>query len=187
MPLLTRNDFEGIGDIANHCDLNKLNIAINEAADFDMEDLFCDFWQDIIENWSSDDDKWVNLISGGEYDGCNGTRTHKGIKRIWAYYAYSRYIILNGFNDTPSGMVQKTNSFSMPTPLKELQAYSDKYRNMAKQSYEKTLSYLCKKATDFDNFNTYDCKGCGCGGNCGERKSNTKGFGISSSIVEKRL
>jgi hypothetical protein len=187
MPLLTRTDFYGIGDIANHCDLNKLNIAINEAEDFDMDGLFCDFWQDIIDNWVSEDPNWVNLIDGGEYEGCNGTRKHAGIKRIWAYYAYSRYVILNGFNDTPSGLVSKTNQFSIPTPLKELQAYSDKYRNMGKLTYEKTLSYLCKNSSDFENFNTYDCKGCGCGGNCGKTKTNTKGFGLSSSIVTKRL
>ena len=157
MALLSRCDFTGIGDIANHCDLNKLNIAINEAADFDMEGLYCDLWDDIIENWDSTEEDWRNLIDGGNYQGCNRTRKHQGIKRVWAYYAYSRYILINGFNDTPSGMVAKTNQFSIPTPLKELQAYSDKYRNMAKVSYERTNGFLCINSVVFDNFNTYDC------------------------------
>ena len=50
------------------------------------------------------------IIDGGDIKGCKGLRTHQGIKRIWAYYAYARYIMINGFNDTPpSGMVAKTN------------------------------------------------------------------------------
>lgn len=43
MAYLSRNDFIDIGDIANHCDLNKLSIAINEASEFDLDELFADF------------------------------------------------------------------------------------------------------------------------------------------------
>lgn len=187
MALLNRSDFEGIGDIANHCDLNKLNIAINEASDFDMDGIYCGFWQDILDNWTNEDEKWVNLIDGGDYSGCNGTRKHAGIKRIWAYYSYSRYIMINGFNDTPSGLVSKTNQFSIPTPLKELQAYSDKYRNMGLALYKKTNGYLCLNSDFFVNFNTYDCAPCGCNGECGKSRTSTKGYGLKSSIIGKTL
>lgn len=186
MELLSRSDFAGIGDIANHCDLGKLNIAINEASLFDMEDIFCDFWIEIKNNWDSTDENWSGLINGGSYSGCNGSRTHGGLKEVLKYYAYSRYIILNGFNDTPSGMVAKTNSFSMPTPLKELQAYSDKYRNMAKSLLKRTNNYLCVNRSYFTTFNDYDCKSCGCGG-CEKSGINTKGFGFKSSVISKRL
>ena len=186
MAKLNKIDFEGIGDIANHCDLGKLNIAINEASDFEMSEIFCDFWDDILENFESTDDAWINLVDGGEYEGCNGIRRHKGIKTIWAYYAYSRYIILNGFNDTPNGMVSKTNSFSIPKPLSELQAYADKYRNMAKVLLKKTEAYLCLNTETFENFNDYNCKSCGCNGSCGKSDVNTKGFGLKSNIIEKQ-
>ena len=187
MALLNRSDFVGIGDIANHCDLKKLNIAINEAAEFDMDAIYCGFWDDIVLNWNSEDSEWKTLIDGGEYQGCKGLRTHQGIKRIWAYYAYARYIMINGFNDTPSGMVAKTNQFSIPTPLKELQAYSDKYRNMAKVLFEKTNAYLCLNSSYFVNFNTYKCAPCGCNGDCGGDNINTKGYGLKSSIVSKKI
>lgn len=187
MAYLSRNDFIDIGDIANHCDLNKLSIAINEASEFDLDELFCGFWSDILDNWDSEDENWINLLNGGEYEGCNGTRNHKGIKRIWAYYAYSRYIILNGFNDTPNGMVAKTNNFSIPTPLKELQAYADKYRNMGKLSFEKTQAYLCNAKEFFVNFNDYKCAPCGCVGECNKSKTNTKGYGLRSNIVKKKI
>lgn len=188
MPLLIRTDFTGIGDIANHCDLNKLNIAINQAEEFDMEDIFCDFWQDVIDNW--DATEWNDLINGGTYEGCNERiKKFAGLKRVWVYYSYARYIMLNGYSDTPNGMVAKTNSYSMPTPLKELETIADKYRTMAKVTLERTMGYLCKNRTTFPNFNDYDCKGgCGCGSdNCGDRKTNTRGFGISSSIIQKGL
>lgn len=187
MPILIRTDFTGIGDIANHCDLNKLNIAINEASDFDMDGLLCDFWDDVLDNW--DDDAYSDLINGGEYEGCGGkTRKFAGLKKVWVYYSYARYVILNGYNDTPNGMVAKTNNFSIPTPLKELQAISDKYRDMAKITYDRAMGYLCKNRETFENFNSYDCKGCGCGSNnCSDRKGNTRGYGISTSIIRKTL
>lgn len=187
MALLLPSDFNDIGDVANHCDIKKLNIAINEASEFDMDDLFCDFWEEVVANWDSVDVNWVNLINGGTYEGCNGTRKHKGLKDVLKYYSYARYIILNGFNDTPSGGVTKTNSFSIPIPLKDLEAMSDKYRNMAKATFEKTQSYLCVSRTNFPNFNDYDCAPCGCGGGCGTKNTNTKGYGITSRVVTKKI
>lgn len=185
--MLNRTDFIGIGDIANHCDIDKLNIAIQESSEFDMEDIYCNFWYDILTNWN--DPEWDNIINGGEYIGCNGkTRKHSGIKKAWAYFAYARYIMINGYNDTPSGFVAKTNQFSIPTPLKELETLSDKYRTMAKVVLERTKGYLCKNASIFSNFNTYDCNsGCGCGGGCESSDRNTRGFGVSSSIISRKI
>ena len=187
MPLLIRADFTGIGDIANHCDLNKLNIAINEASDFDMDGLLCGFWQDVLDNWESPE--YLDLINGGEYESCNGRmRKFPGLKKVWAYYAYARYVVLNEFNDTPNGNVSKTNNFSIPKTDKAIQSFSDKYRDLAKITYEKVMGYLCKNTETFENFNSYDCKGCGCGSNnCSERKTNTRGYGISTSIIRKTL
>lgn len=187
MPMLIKSDFIGIGEIANHCDLNKLNIAIQESSDFDMEGILCDFWQDVLDNW--EEVQWQDLINGGEYESCNGRmRKFAGLKRVWVYYAYARYVVLNEFNDTPNGNVSKTNNFSIPKSDKAIQAFSDKYREMAKTTYDRTMGYLCKNTEIFINFNDYDCKGCGCGSdNCRDRKSNTRGYGISSSIIQKGL
>lgn len=188
MALLIPSDFTDIGDLANHCDIRKLNIAINEASEFDMDNLFCDFWQEVVDNWDSVEVNWVNLIDGGEYTGCGDKiKKHKGLKDVLKYYSYARYLILNNFNDTPSGAVSKTNNFSIPIPLKDLEAMSDKYRNMAIATFEKTQSYLCVERAEFPNFNDYDCAPCGCGGNCGTKTTNTKGYGITSKVVTKKL
>src|SRR6476620_5288673 len=117
-----------LGIIAQHCDLSKLCIAENEASSFDLAELFCDFWADIeainneIKAYDEVDDPKPekpenydlkkSLLEGGTYTDCNGkTKPFEGVYKILAYYSYSRYIILNGFSDTPNGLVQKTNEF----------------------------------------------------------------------------
>jgi len=45
--MITKNDFNGIGQVANHPDLTKLEIAINEAVTFDLPELFSSFWETI--------------------------------------------------------------------------------------------------------------------------------------------
>lgn len=201
--MIGQSDFQCIGQVSEHCDLPKLYIAIQEAQNFDLENLFCSFWLEIIK-WNnvvtsggdfSDDFNndftneelglLNNLICGGNYLGCNGeTRRHYGIKRILTYYAYARYIIINPFNDTPNGTVQKTNESSMPIPLKELQSFSDKYRTMAYESYMLTADFLCVNRGLFKNFNSKDCKSCGCGSRC-DSQTKAKGYGFKSKIISK--
>lgn len=181
---LTKEDFKKIGIVANHCDYYKLNIAISEALDFDLPELTCNLH---IE-WDSEDEEWVKLINGGEYIGCNGiTYKQKGLKAVVAYFAYARYIILNGFDDTASGMVTKTNEFSIPKPLKELQAFSDKYRNMAKITFDRVSNYICTERDFFGSINGIECKGCGCGStDCRYGyDTNTKGYGLKANIIRR--
>lgn len=220
--IIEQIDFECVGDVAKHCDLKKLCIAISEAQDFDMDNLFCDFWQDIlsyntiVDNYDiayedylialaeceadpecttppteptkpENYDIYKNLICGGSFIGCGDKqRTHAGIKKILVYYAYSRYLILNQQSDTPYGTVRKTNEFSMPTPLKEVQSFADKYRTMAYESYKKTMSFLCKNTDIFVDWNNKECGKCGCGGNC-ESGTKAKGYGFRSSTISKNI
>lgn len=208
--IISQEDFDCIGQIAKHCDLPKLCIAINEAQDFDLAELFCDFWDSILEineevedykqaliDFESCDedcveptipenyDLKVNLICGGSYEGCNDkVKKHFGVKRILTYYAYSRYLIINEFNDTPNGQVSKTNNFSIPKPLKEIQNVADKYRNMGYESYKKTIGFLCVNREVFTDFNSKDCGTCKCGSDC-DHSTKVKGYGIKGKIITK--
>lgn len=201
--LLVKSDFDCIGEIATHCDLPKLCIAGSESALFDMENIFCDVWIQIREIYrevleyqtalaeceadpdcvippiepDNYDDK-LNLICGGTFTGC-GDRVleHQGIRLIWVYYAYSRYLILNGFNDTPNGNVIKTNDFSVPRPYNEVKDFADKYRTMAYEAFKKTSQYL--KRSTLVTWNQ-----CGCG-KCSSTKA--QGYGFKSSVISKRL
>jgi len=191
--MITKNDFNGIGQVANHPDLTKLEIAINEAVNFDLPELFSSFWETIrqidkelktkptaqIDNYNLKE----NLLNGGEYIGCNNNKkTHLGVKKTLAYYAYARYSVWNSFNDTPVGNVAKSGDFSLPKPLKELEQFADKYRNMGYVSAQKTVDFLCHNKAVFLGVENL-CKPCNCSQIDGKIK--TKGYGISGAIVTK--
>jgi len=191
--MITKNDFNGIGQVANHPDLTKLEIAINEAINFDLPELFSSFWETIRQidhelktKQAHEIDQYEvkeNLINGGVYIGCNNNeKTHLGVKKTLAYYTYARYSVLNSFNDTPVGNVAKSGDFSLPKPLKELEQFADKYRNMGYVSALKTLDFLCHNKAVFSGAESL-CKPCNCSEIDGEIK--TKGYGISGAIVTK--
>jgi len=123
------------------------------------------------------------LLNGGIYTDCLGKqRPFEGVYKIMAYYSYARYIVLNGFNDTATGMVTKTNDFSIPKTLKELEQFADKYRNMGKISFERTVRYICKNTVIFDY--KHCPTECGCGSEkCGATKA--KGYGFKSRNINK--
>jgi len=189
-----------IGIVAKHCDLSKLCVAENEASNFDLAELFCDFWIEIEQIESEvkayDDAPEpkptppVNytekkaLLDGGNYADCGGKlRPFEGVYKILTYYSYARYVMLNGFNDTPTGLVQKTNEYSIPISQKDLNNFADKYRNMGLISFERTQRYICQNTSIFDYTHCQKDK-CGCGSDkCGGTKA--KGYGFRTSNVNK--
>lgn len=211
--MLVQSDYNCIGIVAQHCDNSKLCIAENEALLYDLAQLYCDFWNDVLDIWEEINtyreelaaceanpdcitppiepdnyDLKVNLIFGSEYLNCAGkTRSHLGVKNILVYYSYARYVILNGFNDTPSGLVRKTNDFSIQVALKELEDFANKYRNMGLLNFGNTNKFLCAHKANFENFDSdKNCGGCGCGSDsCGGTKA--KGYGFKSRNISKNI
>lgn len=197
---LLPSQYNCIGIVAKHCDLSKLCVAENEASNFDLAELFCDFWIE-IEQINSEVKAYDDatepkppipenytekkaLLQGGNYTDCGEKlRPFEGIYKIMAYYSYARYVMLNGFNDTATGLVQKTNEYSIPIDQKALNNFSDKYRNMGLISFERTQRYICQNTTIFDYSHCPKDK-CGCGSNkCGGTKA--KGYGFKSRNVNK--
>lgn len=194
---LSRLQYNCIGTVAQHCDSNKLCISENEASNYDLAELFCDFWYKIEqidieiqayilnpelplpENYQSK----YNLLFGGTFLDCdNKPRVFGGVYKTLAMYSYSRYVILNGFSDTPNGVVTKTNEFSIPKSLKELETFADKYRNMGRIEFKRTQQYLCANKTIF----AYDdCpKGkCGCGAKKCSEGTLAKGYGFKGRNI----
>lgn len=184
-------DFRCVGIIAKHCDLEKLCIAIEEAKNFDIIPLFCyDFVNDVLENWNLEESnpdysKYQQLICENTYQGCSGkSALNIGLKKVWVYYAYARYLLINGYNDTANGLVQKTNEFSLPTPLKEVTDFSNKYRKIGYEAYKSVHSFLCKNKADYPKFDSCNCLDCGCTEKCtcGKTKKLT---GFKFSIIRK--
>ena len=183
--LIFQEDFALIGQLAVHCDKEKLAIAIQESIIFDFEPLICENFVEISDKWDSDVTIWTALINGSTYKGCNDKDTrHLGLKKMLLYYIYARYTVMNNFNDTPNGSVTKTNDFSLPKPLKELEQFADKYRSMGFSVWKGVQKYLCHKRADYTNLEINDCKACGCdNGNC--KDTAVKGYGIRGSNISK--
>ena len=203
---ISQSDFDCVGLVASHCDLKKLCIATEESKIFDLIPLFCfDFVNDVLENWNisetlpepteenpentipnPDFEKYQKLICGGNYTDSDG-KIHQnlGFKKVWIYYAYARYVLINQINDTANGTVRKQNDWSVPTPLKEVNDISNKYRNMGKFAFESVQEFLCENKDLFPKFDDCNCKKqCGCVGacTCGKTKKIT---GIKFSTVKK--
>lgn len=199
---LNRVDFAAIGQLAKHCNLEKLEIAVNEAILFDLKPLLCDLFYEVEDNWggtgdfnsdfNSDfsinnqmDEDYSNLIYAHEYIGCNDkTKSHQGLRDVLARYAYARYVILNPFDDTPNGGVTKNNEWSIPKPYNELKQVSDRYRTMAYQQWLDVEAFICFNRETYTDANLCNCKPCGCNGCCGS-KTKAKGYGIKGRNISK--
>ncbi len=193
---LHQSDFDCVGLVAVHCDHKKLCIAIDEARLFDLRPLLCEYFERAIgvvdevdaylacladgsqpdcvepENY----EQKYSFVYGGEYSGGCTSGSHLGIKRVWTYFAYSRYLIINGFNDTPSGVVRKTNEFSIPTPLAEVKSYADKYRSMGNIAFADLTAFICANRSVFPE--SCACRKCG-------RGTQAKGYGNKGRIIRK--
>jgi len=181
---LQQSDFTGIGNIAKHCNLDKLQIAINESILFDLKPLLCDLFIDVDDNWDDTSGIWFELVEPLQFTGCNDKmKSHEGLKNVLIRYSYARYIILNNFDDTPNGGVTKNNDWSIPKPFADLKQISDRYRSMAYEMWKGVEAYICLNKdvyTDAD----FDCAPCGCNGKCGS-KTKVKGYGLRMTNISK--
>jgi len=143
MITLQQSDFTGVGNIAKHCNLEKLQIAINESILFDLKPLLCDLFIDVDENWDDTEGIWFDIINPLQFEGCNGkTKSHEGLKNVLIRYSYARYVILNNFDDTPNGDVTKTNDWSIPKPYSDIKQVYDRYRSMAYEMWKDVEAYM---------------------------------------------
>lgn len=169
-------DFNCVGNVAKHCDLTKLCIAIDEALNFDLIPLFCfELINDVLDNW--DTEEYQSLIYGGGQN--------MGLKKVWVYYAYARYMLINQYNDSANGAVRKDNEWSVPVPLKEINDISNKYRDMGRYAFDTVMGHLCENKALYPLFDPCNCRlNCGCSGKCtcGKTKKIT---GFKFSTVKK--
>lgn len=189
---LQPSDFGCVGLITKSCDISKLCIAINESKEFDMEPIFCyDFFDEVLTKWenlpesdlSEEEQNYKNLIYGSTYLSNGKTKKHLGIKKLWTYYAYAKYVVINAHNDSPNGLTTKQNDWSMPVPLKEINSISARYSNMAKETLVNIKEYLCLNKEKFSKFDDCECRlQCGCTGacNCDGKPKRVSGFKFRS-------
>lgn len=198
---LTQEDFACIGDVARHCDKDKLCIAVGESEIADMEKLYCDVWDeirviideviayqnavaeceldpecDVFPDEPKNYGEKLNLVCGGSFTGCSGKPyKHSGVIKVWIYYAYSRYIFINGYSDTANGLVTKTSDYTNLITFKEREAFADKYRDIGFDLYKRTLQFL--KQSSLVNYKVCGCNHC--------NGTLSKGWGIKGKTISK--
>lgn len=191
-------DFTSVGVVANTCNFNKLNQAIEESLQFDVIHVFgYQFVKLLLDNWKVQNtgdpikDQAVKIvIEGGEYvvPDSNPKRVEyfQGIKKIWLYYAYGKYIHINQFDDSPVGLKYKESQFSTGVGIKEIVALENKYKNMAKDAQDHTKEFLCRVRSLFPEYDTCGCiLPCGCKGFCSCTGRHRKLTGFRMKTVEK--
>lgn len=168
---LTRQDFLEVVDIAMHCDVRKLNIAINTAINIDLQEILCELWSFTIDTLEKDitnlTDFEKTLINGGYYQCGKNRKYFLGTKKIIVYYSYAIYVANSYSNDTGLGFVQKTSDYSLQVPKKEVDSFSIQHRNMGFSIINQYRDILCHNSS-LVNVELKHCHSeCGCGyGNC---------------------
>lgn len=156
---LNKAIYEQIGDIAKHCDWDKLKIAENHAFEYDLKEKLCDIWNRIDE------------ITENEV-------AHNLVLRIWAFFSYARYVENSIFVDTASGFVRKDHSNSFPIPLSEIKDIAKQYRNMAFTEIDRLYYELCT-SDEFFHDGKCHCKGKKCEKKIKNRLFRKKGLNVN--------
>lgn len=199
--VLKREDFIDLGLVATNCNGQKLNISINEALDFDLcytfEKCHIEVKQLIkkvlLHNEESEQEApteyEVKLVNGNIFTENGKTFENLGLKRGLIYYAYSRYLLINEFNDSAVGQKTQNFQFSVPKTYQELKSMSDKYRNMAKAAMLSTYEWIALNRSEFPQLaNCLDLDNCYCGNKNKDSfcSVNTTGYQLKSRNIKKR-
>ena len=186
--LISKNDFDCIGQVARHCDWNQLCIYIREQQNLSLLPIIghCLF-SEIYNNEHADEDDKDEIVSniwnGGSYTSCAGDiRYHFGLKRSLIHWSYGAYIYKHPFIDTPFGVVQKINNDSIPVEPKELRNLHLDHRNNANSYFSMSKDYICS-VKDFLACDMCDCN-CVCD-HCSGLGKNTQNRGINFDNVNK--
>jgi len=135
-------------------DNDSIEQYIQESQDLDLKDLVCrEFFYDLIKNYQ--DSGYQTLIHGGTYTNKYGYEVEfKGIKPVLVYFSYARYIFRSHVQDTPFGVVQKTNEFSNPISSQEKRDIRDRYRTDAMSYWDEVKIYLDDQYENFPKWNS---------------------------------
>lgn len=162
--LISKSDFECIGQIAKHCNWDQLCIYIREQTNLWLIPKvgFC-LINKIIEN--PENEILKKIWEGSDYECLGQKKVHFGLKRVLIHASYGAYIFRHGYIDTAIGVVQKINQDSVPAPINELKSIMNEHYKSADIYFEMTNDYICTIKDEYiiKDCIQVDCKKCGCG------------------------
>lgn len=130
----------------------QLDPYIREAQDMDIEPVIgAALFEDMINNLTVE--KYTDLLNGKQYENSEGkTVSFMGLKAALSYYAWSRYILYRNTQDTPSGMVTKTNDFSTPVDSKVIAQQSNQCKLNGEKYLQDCIRFLKTFPAVYDLF-----------------------------------
>lgn len=85
---------------------------------------------------------YADLLDGSSFVWCGETITHKGLRYVLAYYAYSEYVKNSDVADTFTGMVQQNRAEATHLSTGRINALRDSALQIADQALELVKAYL---------------------------------------------
>jgi hypothetical protein len=137
-------------------DFNKI---IKEAIEFDVQELFCEEFFNVIF-YEEETPKIEILLNGASYIYEDKTYHFRGLKDVIAYFAYARFVMSANVSSTSHGFVHKVNPHSEPLSFQERKDFKEKYRIEANKLFRKISLFLQRKAEDYPSYQSCqnDCK-----------------------------
>lgn len=185
---VTIEDFNECVEVAQHCDWNRLNIAINDALEFDLPEYLCEYYGLIIDAFNAENptDEQLKLLNGDTYKCGKVTRKFLGAKRILIYYSYGNYLMNSTINDSGLGFVRKESEFSTPVPIKEVREFDNSYRNRAFSIIKQLKEYIAHLPGLAKEYGFERILDCGCyDAECGITEKRIYTF--RPKIIKKRI
>lgn len=156
--IITATEFAAFRNISSKIDTKKIDEAIQQAEDSDLNDILGGFFFDVQKN--KDDATYTDLMNGSEFTYCDETFIHKGIKVMLADYAYARYVYTKNVNDTAHGFVAKNYQDGITTDRNVLKDLAKQAQIDAGIKFRTIEKYILSEPTLFSRY-------------CDSKKGNT--------------
>lgn len=144
--------------LSKHIDDIRINFCIEEAERLDIKPQIGDSLFLSLVKWAEnadaiDNERYSELMQGGEYEGKKGKkREFKGLQAALNYYVYARLVKYNNFSLTRFGFVEKQDQYSQKADLKERLVMEKDTRSVADTYMAECLEYLEVNKESFPEF-----------------------------------
>ena len=148
--IITVTEFSTFRDIGKKIDEDKVNESIELAQGSDLNDVLGDFFFDVLKN--KDEATYSELMGGSEFEYCDETFIHKGIKALLADYTYSRFIYMINVNLTPFGAQTKFTQDSNGIDRNTIKDLSKQAQQDASIKFKTIEKYILSEPTLFSRY-----------------------------------
>lgn len=157
--LVAKSDFAPYAQVSEYGDFDALmNTHILNAQLYDIRPSLGDsFYADMVLNILNAN--YVALLAGGQYTYDGNIYFFQGLKKAIVHYAYSRYAMRGGVQDTGSGLVIKKNDWSDPLDQKGLSKESEYHKNLAVGAMNDCTQFLQRNRTTYPKYLFASCDG----------------------------